>query len=160
MSVEPNLDWTALVAERKIKEAYDAGEFDNLPGRGQPVTLDDDPFATVEQRVANRVLKNSRALPEWIQLEADIKRETEAVPHIRARGLRAVQTARNTASRQRAAQRVRDLYRERLDLVNTLILKYNMGAPIGAQRPFRLYKIADEMQALEKEIAPLVRGKW
>ena len=34
-AAEPNLDWTQIIAERKIREAIDAGEFDNLPGRGK-----------------------------------------------------------------------------------------------------------------------------
>ena len=33
-------DWI----ERKIQDAMAKGEFDNLPGAGQPLTLDDDTF--------------------------------------------------------------------------------------------------------------------
>jgi hypothetical protein len=40
MSSEGNLDWTYTVAERKIQEAMEAGEFDNLPGKGQPLDLE------------------------------------------------------------------------------------------------------------------------
>jgi hypothetical protein len=33
-----------LLAERKIAEALANGEFDDLPGAGQPLALDDDPL--------------------------------------------------------------------------------------------------------------------
>ena len=50
---EPNVDWTALVAERKIKDAMEAGEFDNLPGKGEPLDLDKNPFENIAQRIAH-----------------------------------------------------------------------------------------------------------
>ncbi|GAB4453927.1 MAG: hypothetical protein OHK0029_07700 [Armatimonadaceae bacterium] len=150
---EPNLEWTTIVAERKIQEAIEAGEFDNLPLSGQPIDLEQNPFETFEQRVANRVLKNARALPEWMQLEKDLQREVEAFGPARERGLRGIRYGRNAASRLRAAERLRADVAERMDLVNTMLLKYNMNAPVSAQRPFRSFKKAQEMATLEQEIA-------
>ncbi len=34
----------AVVAENKIRAAIDAGEFDNLPGLGQPSAIIDEPY--------------------------------------------------------------------------------------------------------------------
>jgi hypothetical protein len=34
----------AIVAENKIRAAIDAGEFDNLPGLGQPSAIIDEPY--------------------------------------------------------------------------------------------------------------------
>jgi hypothetical protein len=150
---EPNVDWTALVAERKIKDAMDAGEFDNLPGRGQPLDLDTNPFETVEQRVAHRVLRNAGALPEWMQYEKDIERERLAVMAHRERGLRAVRFSRNGASRERAAARLREEQKERMDLVNTLVLKYTFVTPTTLQRPFTTFNLKRELAALEVHIA-------
>lgn len=154
---EPNLDWTAIVAERKIQEAIDAGEFDNLELAGQPINLDENPFETAEQRIANKILRNARALPEWMQLDQDIRREMEAVPVAKERGLRAVRFARNAPSRARAAERLRADFKERLDTVNTMLLKYNMNAPVSAQRPFRQYNKKQEMVELEEAIAAIER---
>ena len=53
---------TALhyLAERKIEEAIASGEFDNLPGAGRPLDLDDeDPLWPEEVRMARRILKNA-----------------------------------------------------------------------------------------------------
>jgi len=146
---EPNFDWTGIVAERQIKEAMDAGEFDNLPGMGQPLDLDDSPFETVQQRIVNRILKNSGAVPEWIQTDKDLRREIEDLVPCQERGLRAIRFARNAASRERAAARLRGDYRERLDLINRLIFKLNYIAPASVPRTRAMYRIAQEMAALD-----------
>jgi len=86
--MEPNFDWTHAVAERKIQEAMEAGEFDNLPGRGQPLDLDVNPFEPAHLRAVNRLLKNARALPEWLQLEKDIEHEMQLLAGARERTLR------------------------------------------------------------------------
>jgi hypothetical protein len=153
---EPNLDWTQIVAERKIKEAIDAGDFDDVPGSGEPVDLSIDPFTPVHLRIANKVLKNARALPEWLQLEKEIEQETLAVPAVRERGLRAILIAKNRASRERAMDKLRSEYHERMDTLNTLILKYCFVAPVSAQRPFRSFNIKREMVTLEESIAATI----
>lgn len=60
------------LAERKIAEATARGEFDNLPGAGRPLVLDDDSLVPGELRVAWRLLKNSGFLPEEISLRREI----------------------------------------------------------------------------------------
>jgi hypothetical protein len=150
---EPNLDWTQIVAERKIKEAIEAGEFDNVPGMGEPVDLSVDPFTPAHLRIANKVLKNARALPEWLQLEKEIQQESDAVPTGRERGLMAIRIARNAASRDRAVAKLRADHYERMDMLNTLILKYCFVAPVSAQRPFSSFNIKREMASLEEDIA-------
>ncbi len=150
---EPNLDWTQIVAERKIKEAIDAGVFDDVPGMGKPVDLSVDPFTPVHLRIANKVLKNARALPEWLQLEKEIQQETLAVPAGRERGLRAIAMAKNAASREREIAKLWEDQHERMDTLNTLILKYSFVAPVTAQRAFMSFNIKREMVALEEAIA-------
>ncbi len=51
------------VAEERIQEAMRRGEFDNLPGAGRPLDLDEDPLVPAELRVANRILKNAGCVP-------------------------------------------------------------------------------------------------
>lgn len=146
------LEWTTIVAERKIADAMAAGEFDDLPGKGQPLDLESDPFTPVEMRVANRLLKNARALPPWLQIEKDLEKLRGEVIPLRDRTLRAIRAARNDASRQRLIERLRYEHRDRMGLVNTLILKYNEIAPPACQRPFAPYRVADEMARLEEAI--------
>ena len=58
-------------AERHIADAQRKGEFDNLPGQGEPLTLDDDSFVPEELRVGFRLLKNAGCLPPEIELRKD-----------------------------------------------------------------------------------------
>lgn len=150
---EPNLDWTAIVAERKIQEAIEAGEFDNLALAGKPINLDENPYETFEQRMMGKVLKNAGALPEWMQMEKDLLKEMDAISPAKERGLRGIRFAKNAPSRERAAARLRADYQERVDFINTLILKYTMCAPPGVQKPFRRLNKKDELAALEAAIA-------
>ena len=50
-------------AERHITEAQKKGVFDNLPGSGEPLHLDDNSFVPEELRAVYRVLKNAGYLP-------------------------------------------------------------------------------------------------
>ncbi|QTF06908.1 DUF1992 domain-containing protein [Brenneria izadpanahii] len=55
------------LVERHIAQAQEEGAFDNLPGAGQPLALDDDSAVPPELRVAYRLLKNAGCLP--VELE-------------------------------------------------------------------------------------------
>jgi hypothetical protein len=50
-------------AERHILDAQTSGEFDNLPGTGEPLLLDDDAHIPEELRAGYRLLKNAGCLP-------------------------------------------------------------------------------------------------
>lgn len=50
-------------AERHIRDAQKAGEFDDLPGSGEPLMLDDDSHVAPELRAGYRLLKNAGCLP-------------------------------------------------------------------------------------------------
>ena len=61
------------LVEEKIREAMADGEFDNLPGKGKPVNMDDY-FATPEDlRMGYSVLKNAGVLPEQAHLLKEIE---------------------------------------------------------------------------------------
>ncbi|CAM3239416.1 hypothetical protein SB6411_05768 [Klebsiella spallanzanii] len=54
-------------AERHILDAQNKGEFDNLPGHGEPLTLDDDSHMPPELRTGYRLLKNAGCLPPELE---------------------------------------------------------------------------------------------
>ena len=56
------------IAERRIEEARDRGELDDLPGSGRPLCFDDEPLVPEHQRMAYRILKNSGYLPPELEL--------------------------------------------------------------------------------------------
>ena len=65
-------DGMRKIVERRIMEAMDRGEFDNLPGKGQPQQLDDDAGVPPELRMAYKILKNSGCPPPEVQLKKEI----------------------------------------------------------------------------------------
>ena len=59
--------------DEKIEEAIATGEFDNLPGKGEPLDLDAY-FATPEHlRMGYSILKNADIIPEEIELLRQIE---------------------------------------------------------------------------------------
>ena len=51
------------LVDLRIAEATAKGEFENLPGAGRPLDLDDDSHVPEEERAAYRLLKNSGFVP-------------------------------------------------------------------------------------------------
>lgn len=64
--------FSQLIAERKIQEAIRNGELDNLPGKGQPLQLEDDSHIPEELRLAYKILKNADCLPPELELKKEI----------------------------------------------------------------------------------------
>ncbi len=64
--------WIDLIAEARIGQAQREGAFEDLPGAGQPIDLDDDPLVPEEMRVAYRILKNAGFLPPEIEARREI----------------------------------------------------------------------------------------
>ena len=56
-----------FIAERRISEAIENGELDDLPGAGRPLELDDDALIPEDLRVANRILKNAGVAPPEVK---------------------------------------------------------------------------------------------
>lgn len=84
-----------LLAERKIEEALARGDLDNLPGAGQPLTLDDDRLVPEDVRAAFRILKNAGFVPpevehirEIAELERIIVRTSDAEDAARVRAVK------------------------------------------------------------------------
>jgi hypothetical protein len=59
------------IAERKIAEAMARGEFDNLPGAGKPLDIEDLSHVPEELRMSYKLLKNANILPEELQLQQE-----------------------------------------------------------------------------------------
>lgn len=57
----------AAIAEQRIAEAQENGGFDNLPGMGRPLPIDDDAHVPPDLRMAYKVLKNAGYLPPEAQ---------------------------------------------------------------------------------------------
>ncbi|HVP89371.1 MAG TPA: DnaJ family domain-containing protein [Casimicrobiaceae bacterium] len=60
------------LAEARIEEAIAAGAFDDLPGAGRPLELDEDRFVPEELRAAYRVLKRAGFVPPEVEARKEI----------------------------------------------------------------------------------------
>jgi len=82
-------------AERHIADAQRKGEFDNLPGQGEPLILDDDSAIPEELRTGYRLLKNAGCLPPELEqrkeamvlndLLVEIRKDDERYPELSRR---------------------------------------------------------------------------
>ena len=59
--------------ESRIKKAQDEGAFENLPGSGQPLPIEDDRHIPEDLRMVHKVLKNADCLPPEVQLRKEIR---------------------------------------------------------------------------------------
>src|SRR5687768_482426 len=71
------MSWFEIIADRKIRDAIDEGMFDNLPGKGKPLPLDLDFSTPADQRLAARLMKDANILPDWIEIDKDIRTRRE-----------------------------------------------------------------------------------
>jgi hypothetical protein len=60
------------IANEQIEEAMKRGEFDNLPGQGQPIDLHDDDHIPPDMRLAFRILKNAGVAPPEVSLRKEL----------------------------------------------------------------------------------------
>jgi hypothetical protein len=49
------------------------GEFDDLPGSGEPIDLTENPYEKPELRSVHRLLRNAGFAPAWIEERKDIE---------------------------------------------------------------------------------------
>ena len=58
------MDFSYIVSEEKIKQAMKDGEFDNLPGKGKPLVIEDLSVIPQELRMAYSMLKNANMMKD------------------------------------------------------------------------------------------------
>src|SRR6266850_3886992 len=71
------MDKRETLIDKMIRESMERGEFDDLPGEGQPIDLSENPFEDPELRTVHRLLRNAGFAPAWIEERKDIAAEFE-----------------------------------------------------------------------------------
>ena len=68
--------WSVIqfIAERRIEEAQAQGLFDNLPGQGKPLELEDTSHVPEELRMAYKILSNAGCLPPELAERKELSR--------------------------------------------------------------------------------------
>lgn len=65
------------IIEERIRTAQRNGKFDNLPGKGKPLKLEDDHRTPEELRMAYKILKNADCLPPEVEVKKEIRQTKE-----------------------------------------------------------------------------------
>jgi hypothetical protein len=128
--------------EEIITSAMQRGEFDNLPGAGKPLKLDDDPHTPDHLKLAHKLLKDNDLAPEWILQGKALEVDGETLI-TRIRGAWQRYQAQIAASQQHespslALARVTQTWEStQIDLhgavlaFNKRVLTYNLSVPRG-----------------------------
>jgi len=121
------IDIFQLIAERKIAEAIERGEFEDLPGKGKPLQFSRDPLESPDQRLANKILKNAGMAP----IEVSLRRELAQLKR---------DYARAKSAQERAA-----LMRE----IRLMVLRINLmqKAPVQAEMTEAILGNEPELQS-------------
>ena len=70
------------IVEERIKAAQRKGEFDNLHGAGEPLSLDELNGVPEDLRLAYKLLKNADLLPPEIELKKEIRRTEDLLQNV------------------------------------------------------------------------------
>lgn len=124
--------WGKLVEER-LQEAFAAGRFTDLPGKGKPLDLEEDPLADPAMWMARHILRNSGMSLPWVEERRRIEELlTEATAGL-ARSWAAYAGSRGGEQPSPAAevrwQEAVAAFREQIAALNRRIRTYNLTVP-------------------------------
>jgi hypothetical protein len=105
------MDFFSKLADNRIREAIEAGDFDDLQGKGQPLNLEEDSHVPPELRMAYKILKNADCLPQELALRQEVLQLQDLV-----------------ATMPDEAEKLKQMRR-----LNFLVMKLNMLRPVSPE---------------------------
>ncbi len=117
------------LVEKRIKEAEEQGEFENLPGKYKPLKLEEYVNVPDDLRIAYKILKNAGVLPPELQLKKEILKMEDLLE--------------NLSDEKKAYKLIKE--------INFRIMKLNM---MGKKSP-----LLEENQIYYKKILEKIRQK-
>jgi DnaJ homolog subfamily C member 28 len=131
-------DWGTYI-DRQIRKAMEDGEFDNLPGEGKPLNIEEDENTPDALRLAYKILQDNDLAPAWIMQGKDIEQKTEELMNRLRRSAAAYRaamdapsaTANTRASAARAWQTAQAKMTASAAKINQEISVYNLKVPTG-----------------------------
>ena len=133
--------WESLV-ERQIREAMDAGAFEDLPYQGERLPLEDD-SAAGEWAMAHRMLRNAGMAPPWIESDKEARKQLAALEALIERA-----PTISVLSHGRARKDLAGI----VDAANRAIARVNAEAPTLAQHRRPLDPLV-EAERLERALS-------
>jgi DnaJ family protein C protein 28 len=132
--------------EEHLRKAIEEGKFDNLPGKGEPLRLDEaNPHADPEWELAYRMLKESGFSLPWIETLHEIEKDIDvALEELqRAWKWRIIYLSADVPDEKASAEweRSQDVFKNKLASLNKRIRDYNLQVPNARfQRPALNYE--------------------
>jgi Domain of unknown function (DUF1992) len=123
--------------DRQVREAQEAGAFDNLPHEGQRLPIEDD-SAAGDWALAYRMLKGANFAPPWIETDKEVRALLARRDAILERAPRSSAIARSRDEKE---------LREVVTAANQAIFRLNHEAPTARQHR-RLLDLDAELAAL------------
>lgn len=117
--------------EKRLQEAIDSGAFDDLPGKGKPLSLEKNPFVDPEWRLAHHLLRaNGFSLP-WMQERQEIEAQLAQarLDLARTRRWREEQPASRQAWADTVWKEAVSRFHARLEALNRRLANYNLQVP-------------------------------
>jgi DnaJ family protein C protein 28 len=116
------------LTEKRLREAIERGEFDDLPGKGEPIDLRENPFEDPDLRMVHRLLKNAAFAPAWIEERKDIEAELVAAETKLSQAWKLFGQGGEPSS-EAEWQRCEKEFREKIRELNQRVRIYNLKAP-------------------------------
>jgi DnaJ family protein C protein 28 len=130
-----------------IQKAINEGKFDDLPGKGKPLNLEDNPHANPDWRLAHHLLKSSGYTLPWIAARQEIEEQIEAARASLGRAWewrqRALQGGQPYAQADAEWGRAVRAFQEQVEKINKKIFDYNLQTP---SEKFQLLKLSAEKE--------------
>ncbi|GIV84547.1 MAG: hypothetical protein KatS3mg052_1554 [Candidatus Roseilinea sp.] len=140
--------------EQKLKEAREAGQFDNLPQKGR-LDLGEDDGVQEDERLAMHLLKSNDVLPAWIEEDKALREKLAAARGAlyRAYAWRRLRLAQATQASERSRierewERARAKFEREVEEINRDIFHFNLRAPSSVvhRLPLRLREEYDRLR--------------
>jgi DnaJ family protein C protein 28 len=118
--VEKAMRWV----EERIQKAIEAGEFENLRGKGQRIEWDENPFAPPEWQLAFHLLRSNGFTLPWIETRRELLAE---MAELRCQTARLRETPPTDLRRGEESAQLE----KKIGELNQRIRRYNISAPLA-----------------------------
>jgi DnaJ family protein C protein 28 len=137
--------------DEQIRQAMQDGAFDDLPGKGKPLDLRENPFEDPEWRMAFRMLRSGGFSLPWMETRKAIEVEYgEALTALKRSWtwrLSALERNQPDKEVQEEWERALKIFAEKVSDLNKRIFQYNLEVPLDQ---FKRWKID-----LDRDIAQI-----
>jgi DnaJ family protein C protein 28 len=123
------MDLWRRIAEEKIEEAMAEGAFDNLPGAGKPLPVDEDALVEPEMRLAYHLLRSNGFAPRWIEERREIEATIQSARASLARSWEWYRSGRRDVWTEGEWRRAVEAFRRQVVRINQRIADYNLITP-------------------------------